>query len=129
MLDIEYRYSGEPAFDGSRRKKVKDMEDYIRSLVLEMQMADISVSFKTVQTDGRNDVTINGRTVASILDGLRIVPLEPDDEGCGHGSRPLVTIGRPDTEWNQECIEDISDVLMKNAISKVYAEMEADRIM
>lgn len=132
MLDIEYRYSGEPTFEGSRRKRVKDMEDYIRSLVLEMQMADISVGFKMMQAEGKNDVLINGRTVASILDGLNIIPLEPDDEGCGCGTtdkKTLINIGRSDRDWNQDCIEDISDVLMKNAISKVYAEMEADRIM
>ncbi len=131
MLDIEYRYSDEPNFEGSRRKSVKDMEGYIRSLVLEMQMADISAGFKMVKTDGKNDVLINGRTVESILDGLNIVPLEPDDDGCGCGSekKPLISIGRSDRDWNKDCIEDISDVLMKNAIAKVYSEMESGRIM
>ena len=131
MLDIEYRYSGEPNFEGSRRKSVKDMEGYIRSLVLEMQMADISAGFKMVKIDGKNDVLINGRTVESILDGLNIVPLEPDDDGCGCGleKKPLISIGRSDRDWNKDCIEDISDVLMKNAIAKVYSEMESGRIM
>ena len=133
MLDIEYRYSGEPTYEGSRRKSVKDMEGYIRSLVLEMQMADISVGFKMVPIEsGRNDVTINGRNVGSILEGLNIVPLEPDDEGCGCGTtdkKPLINIGRSDRDWNKDCIEDISDVLMKNAIAKVYSEMEAGRIL
>ena len=133
MLDIEYRHSGEPGFKDSRRKTVKDMEDYVRSLVLEMQMADISAGFKTVTIDsGKNDITINGRTVESILEGLNIVPLEPDDEGCGCGTtdrKPLISIGRSDTDWNRDCIEDISDVLMKNAIAKVYSEMEAGRIL
>ena len=127
MLDIEYRYSGDPVSEGSRRKTIKDMEDYIRSLVLEMQMADISVKFRTVQTDGPNDVTINGRRVADILEGLDIKMLDPED-GC-EATGKLVSIGRSDRDWDKECIEDISDLLMKNAISKVYAEMEADRIM
>ena len=133
MIDIEYRYSAEPTFEGRRHKTVKDMEDYLRSLVLEMQMADISAGFKAVRMDaGRNDVIINGRTVESILDGLKIVPLEPDDDGCGCGTtdkKPLISIGRSENEWNKDCIEDISDVLMKNAIAKVYSEMESGRIL
>lgn len=52
MLDIEYRYSAEPPSDlDIRRKSVKEMENYIRSLVLEMQMADISVGFKMIKKD------------------------------------------------------------------------------
>ena len=126
MLDIEYRFSDGPVPDSSRRKTVKEMEDYIRSLVLEMQMADISVGFKTVRTEGPNDVLINGRHVADILNGLEIKMLEPD-EGCE--AVGIIRIGRDEKDWNEDCIEDISDVLMKNAISKVYSEMEADRIM
>ena len=112
MLDIEYRYSAEPPSDlDIRRKSVKEMENYIRSLVLEMQMA--------------------GKTVNQILDGLQLVMLEPDEDSCGCNSpsKPITNIGRSELDWNDEHIEDISDVLMKNAIAKMYADMEADRIM
>ena len=134
MLDIEYRYSAEPPSDlDIRRKYVKEMENYIRSLVLEMQMADISVGFKMIKKDDldRNTVLINGKTVNQILDGLQLVMLEPDEDSCGCNSpsKPITNIGRSELDWNDEHIEDISDVLMKNAIAKMYADMEADRIM
>lgn len=132
MLDIEYRFSDEP-LDGTgiRRKTTKDMESYIRGLVFEMQSADISARFTTgVPSEGeRNMVYINGRTVPQILEGLKIVMLDPDEDSCGCNGPKLVTIGRSQTEWDDRYIEDIPDVLMKNAISKVYSEMEADRIV
>lgn len=134
MLDIEYRYSAEPPSDAEiRRKSVKEMEDYIRSLVLEMQMADISVSFKMIKKDDieRNTVLINGRTVSQILDGLQLVMLEPNEDtcGCDAPSKLITNIGRSEIDWDENHIEDISDMLMKNAIAKVYADMEAGRIM
>ena len=46
MLDIEYRYSGEAiGTKGLRRKNVREMEDYVRNLVLEMQSADIPANY------------------------------------------------------------------------------------
>ena len=132
MLDIEYRFSDRPLdAEKIRRKTTKDMEFYIRGLVFEMQSADISVKFSTgVPLEGeRNMVYINGRTVPSILEGLDIRIPEPDEESCGCSSPKIVTIGGPNLEWNTEYIEDIPDILMKNAISKMYADMEKNRIM
>ena len=132
MLDIEYRFSGETVdAEGIRRKTTKDMEFYIRGLVFEMQSADISVKFRTaVPAEGeRNMVYINGRPVPDILEGLDIKIPEPDEESCGCSSPKVVTIGGPNLKWNTEYIEDIPDILMKNAISKVYADMERNRIM
>ncbi len=133
MLDIVYRYSAEPPSDADiRRKSVKEMEDYIRSLVLEMQMADISAALKVEKADGgRNTVTINGRAVSQILDGLQIVMLDPTEDNCGCDgpAKNLIKIERSEMDWKEEIIEDISDTLMKNAIAKIYADMEAGRIM
>lgn len=132
MLDIEYRFSDAPLADsGIRRKTTKDMEFYIRGLVFEMQSADISVKFRTsVPAEGeRNMVYINGRSVPDILEGLDIKIPEPDEETCGCSSPKIVTIGGPNLEWNVNHIEDIPDILMKNAISKMYADMEKNRIM
>ena len=132
MLDIEYRFSGETVdAEGIRRKTTKDMEFYIRGLVFEMQSADISVKFSTgVPAEGqRNMVYINGRSVPDILEGLDIKIPEPDEETCGCSSPKIVTIGGPNLEWNVNHIEDIPDILMKNAISKMYADMEKNRIM
>ena len=132
MLDIEYRFSDAPIdAEGIRRKTTKDMEFYIRGLVFEMQSADISVKFKTAvpEPGERNMVYINGRPVPDILEGLDIKIPEPDEETCGCSSPKIVTIGGPNLKWNTDCIEDIPDILMKNAISKVYADMEKNRIM
>ena len=132
MLDIEYRFSDRPLGSNDiRRKTTKDMEFYIRGLVFEMQSADISVKFSTgVPLEGeRNMVYINGRTVPQILDGLDIRIPEPDEESCGCSTPKIVSIGGPNLEWNEDYIEDIPDILMKNAISKMYADMEKNRIM
>ena len=132
MLDIEYRFSDAPIdAEGIRRKTTKDIEFYIRGLVFEMQSADISVKFRTAvpEPGERNMVYINGRPVPDILEGLDIKIPEPDEETCGCSSPKIVTIGGPNLKWNTDCIEDIPDILMKNAISKVYADMERNRIM
>ena len=132
MLDIEYRFSDRPLGSNDiRRKTTKDMEFYIRSLVFEMQSADISVKFSTgVPLEGeRNMVFINGRTVPEILEGLDIKIPEPDEETCGCSTPKVISIGGPNLSWNEDYIEDIPDILMKNAISKVYADMERNRIM
>lgn len=132
MLDIEYRFSDAPIdAEGIRRKTTKDMEFYIRGLVFEMQSADISVKFRTAvpEPGERNMVYINGRPVPDILEGLDIKIPEPDEETCGCSSPKIVTIGGPNLKWNTDCIEDIPDILMKNAISKMYADMEKNRIM
>ena len=132
MLDIEYRFLDKPLDSTEiRRKTTKDMEFYIRGLVFEMQSADISVKFSTgVPLEGeRNMVYINGKTVPEILDGLDIRIPEPDEESCGCSAPKIVSIGGPNLEWNEDYIEDIPDILMKNAISKMYADMERNRIM
>ena len=132
MLDIEYRFSDKPLDNNDiRRKTTKDMEFYIRGLVFEMQSADISVKFSTsVPLEGeRNMVYINGRTVPEILEGLDIKIPEPDEETCGCSTPKIVSIGGPNLKWNEDYIEDIPDILMKNAISKTYADMERNRIM
>ena len=132
MLDIEYRFSDKPLDNKDiRRKTTKDMEFYIRGLVFEMQSADISVKFSTsVPLEGeKNMVYINGKPVPEILVGLDIKIPEPDEESCGCSAPKIVSIGGPNLEWNADYIEDIPDILMKNAISKMYADMERNRIM
>ena len=132
MLDIEYRFSDKPLDNKDiRRKTTKDMEFYIRGLVFEMQSAEISVKFSTgVPLEGeRTMVYINGKTVPEILEGLDIKIPEPDEDTCGCSTPKIVSIGGPNLSWNEDYIEDIPDILMKNAISKTYADMERNRIM
>ena len=129
MIDIEYRFSDKALPDKDiRRKTTEEMEQYLRDLVFEMQSADISSQSKGVPTDGVNQLFINGMEIKDILNGLEIKMLEPDEETCGCTPRPLI-IQRPALEWDQSIIEDIPDVLVKNAISKVYCDIQKNRIM
>ncbi len=127
MVDIEYRHSTEPP-EGViiRRKSTEEMKRYLLGLVGEMLSADISARF--IETEGENGVFVNGRNVHDILDGLEIRMLDNED-GCDLGRPSLVRFERPVLDWKKEYIEDIPDVLMKNAISKAYADAEKNRIM
>ena len=135
MIDIEYRYVKDRVPGGDlpvreiRRKSPKEMEDYLRQLVFEMQSADISARYIGKETEDENQVYINGTKVNDILRGLEIKMLEPEEDTCGcNGPRPII-IGRPMLDWDPRVIEDIPDVLMKNAISKVYSDLQKNRIM
>ena len=132
MIDIEYRYSNRSlGTDQIRRTTVYQMECYIRDLVTEMQSAEISVKFETgFAVEGeKNMVYINGKSVPDILNNLKIVVPEDDEDNCGCEPKKLIKFERPTQDWKEKYIEDIPDVLMKNAISKVYADMEANRIL
>ena len=130
MLDIEYRYSGRPTSGEVRRADWEEMEKYLRGLVYEMQEADISSKYIGTKTEDVDMVYINGKSVIDILNGLEIRTPMPDECECEYSGkvRPI-TIGRPALEWNPKYIEDIPDILMKNAISKTYADINRDRIM
>ena len=76
----------------------------------------------------KNCILINGKKVQEIIKGLKIMMLE-DDDHCDYGtSAKLITFERPPAEWNEDIAEDVPDVIMKNAISKVYADIRADKI-
>lgn len=129
MIDIEYRHTDAP-IEGpeARRRSCAAMASYLKDLVCEMQMADISCKFiDTVVEEGPNSVLINGRTVAQIIEGLQIKLLESDDS-CDLGQGGMVTFGRPTLDWKRECIEDVPDTIMKNAIAKAYADACKDEI-
>ncbi len=131
MIDIEYRYSAEPLIIGEvRRQSNAEMEEYLRNLVFEMQMADISAKYTGVKTDEDDNVLlINGKNVLDILNGLEIIPLEPDEDSCNCDKPKPISIGRPMIIWDKCIIEDIPDVMVKNAISKVYSDIQKNRIM
>jgi len=129
MIDIEYRHSAEPPEDEKlRRWSIDEMCEYLKKLVYEMQMSDISSKFISTEAEGPNSLLINGKRIEDILKGLEIKPLE-SEEGCGHGKTCMVGFGRPVLEWRKDVIEDIPDVLVKNAISKVYSDVMKNRIL
>ncbi len=129
MIDIEYIHSAEPPEDYEiRRQSIEEMEDYLKEIVFEMQMADISSKFTSMEGEGPNMVFVNGKSIPDILNGLEIKPLETE-ESCDQGKTNMISFGRPTLDWNKDVIEDIPDVLVKNAISKAYSEITKDRIL
>lgn len=126
LVNIVYVHSKEPEGTDLRRSSIASMVEYMERLVFEMKFAGVSTDFKSEHRDGaKNDVIVNGRTVAEILDGLQIVKPELDSEG-----RPasIVTFERAPDDWQEDVIEDIPDLLMKNALSKAYADADKLRI-
>ena len=126
LVNIVYVHSKEPEGTDLRRSSIASMVEYMERLVFEMKFAGVSTDFKSEHRDGaKNDVIVNGRTVAEILDGLQIVKPELGSEG-----RPasIVTFERAPDDWQEDIIEDIPDLLMKNALSKAYADADKLRI-
>lgn len=129
MIDIEYRHSTEPDCSKEiRRKNINEMKMYLSDIVAEMQMADLSAKFVDTEYDGPNTVVINGKSIDDILKGVKIVPLESEDH-CDIGTISLVKVARPPMEWNSAIIEDIPETILKNAIAKVFADINKNRII
>ncbi len=130
MIDIIYTHPGEmriPPGSDLRRTSVQEMCDYVNGLVSEMKFAGISVRFEAKIVEGRKSaVAVNGRDVEDILDGLEIkkpeVPPSPS-------SSMIIGFERAPDDWNRDYIEDIPDLLMKNAIAKAYADCEQNKVM
>lgn len=129
MIDIEYRHTTQDPDDPTIRRRTNAvMNQYIRDLIFEMQMADISCNYKeTVIDDGKSEVYINGRTIPEIIEGLEIKMLDAE-ESCDYGKPGMVKFGRPTLDWKREYVEDVPDTIMKNAIAKVYADENKNRI-
>ena len=126
LVNIVYVHSKEPEGTDLRRSSIASMVEYMERLVFEMKFAGVSTDFKSEHRDGaKNDVIVNGKTVAQILDGLEIRKPEVDSE-----DRPVkvIAIERAPDDWNTDVIEDIPDLLMKNALSKAFAEADSLRI-
>lgn len=123
LIDIEYRHTSKDPEDPTiRRRTNAAMASYIRDLIFEMQMADISCKFtETLIDDGKSEVYINGRTIPEIIEGLQIKMLDAE-ESCDLGKTTMVKFGRPTLDWKREYVEDVPDTIMKNAIAKVYAD-------
>ena len=123
---IEYRYI--PSEKKGVRRNSSEMRYYLEGLIDEMRSAGIDSEYidSVALDDDANEVTINRVNVLKILDGLEIKKL--DDEDCGCGDSPkMIKLERPDSDWKRDVVEDIPDVIMKNAVSKVYADMNRDR--
>lgn len=129
MINIEYRHSSEPPeSEELRRRSNREMTEYLAGLVADMMISDIPAKLEEKETDGKNAVLINGEDVHNILDGLEIRMLDSEN-ACDFNRPNLIKFDRPVLDWKKEYIEDIPDVLMKNAISKIYADCVKNRIM
>ena len=125
MINIEYRHSRPVKKSDSIRRSTEGMERYLQDIVKEMKSAGISVSLNdaTASKEEDSSIFINNKNIKEILNGLKILFPETDDH-CDDLTAPkLITMERPVLDWNKDFAEDIPDVLLKNAISKVYSEM------
>lgn len=104
------------------------MKEYLNELVCEMQMADVSSKLIDTPCDEPNMVYVNGRSVPDILNGLDI-KMPDAEETCDLSGPSIVKFGRPTLDWNKDIIEDIPDILVKNAIAKIFADINNNRIM
>lgn len=132
MIDIEYRHSKEPPKNAGevRRASIKIMQEYLNDLVCELQMSDISSKLINSPCNVPNMVYINGRSVPSILETVDVKLIDTHgDSSCDLGRSALIKFERPTLDWNKDIIEDIPDILMKNAIAKVFAEINDNRIL
>lgn len=129
MIDIEYKYS-DKSLKGVdiRRLSTDEMSQYLRDLVSEMQASDFYSKLTITKTDGPNMVYINKKSVPEILNALEIKLLE-SEESCDHNKINIMKMDRPTLSWNKEYIEDIPDTLMKNAIAKIFADINDNRIL
>lgn len=129
MIDIEYRHTSQDPDDPTIRRRTNAvMASYIKDLIFEMQMADISCKFTdTLIEEGKSEVYINGRTIPEIIEGLEIKMLDAE-ESCDLGKPGMVKFGRPTLDWKREYVEDVPDTIMKNAIAKVYADCNKNKI-
>ena len=120
VLNVVYTHNGDPKYEASRRKTVKEMEEFLDDLIVDIKFAGISVKYESV--DGEfNDVTINGKSTAKIIEELGSNIRRPNLDELGR-PKTVSRVGRESNDWNDACIEDISMILMKNAFSKAYAD-------
>jgi len=124
-MNIEYRHSKPVKKADNIRRSTDGMERYLQDIVKEMKSAGISVELIDCTATGDDDssIYINGKNIKDILNGLKILFPE-DDDHCDDLSGPkVVSFARPVLEWNDSYAEDIPDILMKNAISKTYSDI------
>lgn len=130
MLDLEYRKKSslDHPYEESRRD-VYDFSEYLNDLVKEVKFSGINIKLReTDLPDGseeKNALIINGRTVNEILNGLDLVL--PGSKSCGNcsgacGTGSCGTEEREELDWNEAIVEDIPDIILKNAISKALAD-------
>lgn len=130
MVDIIYTHPGEIKVEPGceiRRTSVQEMVDYVNGLVFEMKWGGVNVKFESKLVEGcKSDIQINGLSVEEILDGLEIKTPEVEPE---QSDTKIITFERSPDDWDRRYVEDISDILLKNAISKAYADAVKNNIM
>lgn len=103
------------------------MRSYLTDLVCDLQMADVSSKLIVTRHNGPNMVYINGVSVPDILKETQ-VKLGESDNSCDQNTTTIIKFARPTLDWKKDIIEDIPDILMKNAIAKVFADLEKNSI-
>ncbi len=125
---LEYLHKGriDQPFELSRRD-VPAMARLLKTLVGQARIAGIDMLYREadVREDEPNTLLIGGRDLSEILEGLDIV-LESDcstcSANCSSTGCEVAGAGRGDLDWNRRVLEDVPEIVLKNAISKVISE-------
>lgn len=125
---LEYRNKGRLDHPFSlSRKDVSGLTKELKILVGQVKSVGIDMEFKVtaIGEDEPNDILINGKPIAKILQGLNIVHEGgcSDCSACNESSCATANESKRDElDWNRSVVEDIPEALLKNAISKVIAD-------
>ena len=83
QVDIVYYHSGEPvppAGTEIRRKSIKEMEEYMEHLVMEMKFAGVSTKFESVQSPASAAYSVRVAHIRSRRPACPAVPANCDQK-------------------------------------------------
>lgn len=127
-ITVEYRHKGrlDQPFSLSRRD-VPGFSKELKVLVGQVRSVGIDMLFKESRFDGDepNALIIGGRSIDDVLEGLNIVReggCSTCSANCSEPTCETAKEERDEMDWNRRVLEDIPEVLLKNAISKVIAD-------
>lgn len=127
-ITVEYRHKGrlDQPFSLSRRD-VPGFSKELKVLVGQVRSVGIDMLFKESRFDGDepNALIIGGRSIDDVLEGLNIVReggCSTCSANCNEPTCETAKEERDEMDWNRRVLEDIPEVLLKNAISKVIAD-------
>ena len=127
-ITVEYRHKGrlDQPFSLSRRD-VPSFSKELKVLVGQVRSVGIDMLFKESRFDGDepNALIIGGRSIDDVLEGLNIVReggCSTCSANCSEPTCETAKEERDEMDWNRRVLEDIPEVLLKNAISKVIAD-------
>jgi hypothetical protein len=124
---IEYRYAASKEKRG--RRNTSEMRYYLETLVDEMSSVGMDAEYvDSIAVDGEvNSVTVNGTDIISIAEDIDLMMIMLGAYDPDPNMHQMTDIfGKQVMDWNREYVEDIPEILMNSAVSKVCSKMNED---